>query len=89
MNDRADQLRRLGAALRDRRRQLGLRQGDLADLADCSERFVHMLEHGKPTIQLAKLLDVLRVLGLELRLGPGRGDLVLVADLPTDRTDDA
>jgi HTH-type transcriptional regulator/antitoxin HipB len=75
MNDRADDLHRLGAVVRARRRELGLRQRDLAELAACSERFVHMLEHGKPTVQLAKVLDVLEVLGLGLEVGPGRGDV--------------
>ena len=75
MHDRAVDLGRLGIAVRARRRELGLRQRDLADLAACSERFVHMLEHGKPTVQLAKLLDVLEVLGLGLTLRPGSGDV--------------
>lgn len=75
MNDRSVELARLGTAVRTRRRSLDLRQRDLADLAGCSERFVHMLEHGKPTVQLAKLLDVLEVLGLGLLVGPGRGDI--------------
>lgn len=75
MNDRAVPLSRLGSAVRTRRRALGLRQRDLADLAACSDRFVHMLEHGKPTVQLAKVLDVLEVLGLGLLLRPGHGDI--------------
>jgi hypothetical protein len=34
-----------------------------------------MLERGKPTVQLVKLLDVLEVLGLGLTLRPGRGEI--------------
>ena len=75
MHDRADDLMTLGRAARARRRALGLRQRDVADLAGCSERFVHMLEHGKPTLQLHKLLDVLEVLGLGLSVRPGHGDI--------------
>jgi y4mF family transcriptional regulator len=70
--------RRLGPlseAVRERRLHLGLRQADLADLAGCSQRFVHTVEQGKPTLRLDKLLDVLEVLGLGLRLVPGQGEL--------------
>ncbi len=63
----------LGEVVRKRRDELGLRQSELADLAGCSERFVHTLEHGKPTLRLDKLLDVLEVLGLDLVTVPGRG----------------
>ncbi len=63
----------LGRALRTRREELGLRQSELADLAGCSERFVHTLEHGKTTLRLDKVLDVLEVLGLDLLVAPGRG----------------
>jgi hypothetical protein len=34
-----------------------------------------MLEQGKQTVRLDKLLDVLEVLGLGLTLRPGRGDI--------------
>ena len=59
--------------VRARRRELGLRQRDLADLAGTSERFIRELEHGKATVRLDKLIAVLDALGLELRaMGPGR-----------------
>lgn len=63
----------LGDAVRRRRRELGLRQTELADLAGCSQRFVHTVEHGKPSLQLDKVLDILDVLGLALLVVPGRG----------------
>ena len=52
----------------ERRRALGLRQADLADLAGVSERFVRELEGGKPSVRLDLLVRVLDVLGLELVL---------------------
>jgi y4mF family transcriptional regulator len=58
----------LGKQVRERRKTLGLRQADLADMAGCSERFVHTVENGKTTLRMDKLLDVLEVLGLELTL---------------------
>ncbi len=77
MNDRASgaRLSSLAKAVRTRRRHLNLSQAELADLAQCSPRFVHMLEHGKPTLRLNKLLDVLEVLGLGITLRPGQGDI--------------
>jgi HTH-type transcriptional regulator/antitoxin HipB len=77
MNDRASQLSAFGMAIRTRRRALGLQQADVADLADCSVRFVHTAEAGKPTLRLDKLLDVLDVLGLRLRLETGRPELAI------------
>lgn len=70
----------LGSRLRERRRELGLRQEDVADLAGCSTRFVHQVEAGKPSAQLDKLVAVLEVVGLGLAVidaddltAPGRG----------------
>ncbi|GAB2697550.1 type II toxin-antitoxin system Y4mF family antitoxin [Thalassiella azotivora] len=57
----------LAAAVRTRRRELGLGQEELADLAGTSVRFVRSLEHGKATVRLDKLLAVLGALGLQLR----------------------
>lgn len=58
----------LGSMLRARRRNLRLRQDELADLAEVSERFVYALENGKPTVRLDKLLAVLYALGLHLEV---------------------
>lgn len=61
----------LGAVVMARREELGLRQEEVAELADCSARFVHTVEAGKTTLRLDKLLDVLTVLGLRLELARG------------------
>lgn len=58
----------LSSIARERRRRLGLSQQDLADLAGVSARFVHTLEHGKPSVRLDKVLAVLEVLGLDLEV---------------------
>jgi len=60
-------------SIRQRRKALGLRQVELAELASCSTRFVHTLEAGKSTLRLDKVLIVLGVLGLGFRLAAGRG----------------
>ena len=73
------------AALAARRRYLGLRQRDLAELAEVSERFVHALEGGKQTAQLDKVVAVLRVLGLHLELRPGAADGIVAPDATDGR----
>ena len=60
----------LGSDIKARRRALGLKQHDLADLSGASERFIRDLEHGKETVRLDKLTAVLEVLGLQLRAEP-------------------
>ena len=73
MNVRASTASGLATCVRRRRGALGLDQVELAELAGCSTRFVHSVEAGKPTLRLDKLLDVLRVLGLSLRVVRGSG----------------
>jgi len=58
-------------AVRLRRRQLRLRQDEVADLAGVSERFVYALENGKQSVQLDKVIAVLSALGLHLQLHRG------------------
>ena len=70
-----ERVAQLGEAVRRRRLELGLRQADLAELGGCSQRFVHTVEQGKPTLRLGKLLDVLEVLGLGLSVVPGWGEI--------------
>ena len=56
----------LARSIRSRRKDLGLTQEEVADLAGCSVRFVGFLEAAKPSVQLDKVVAVLGVLGLEL-----------------------
>jgi y4mF family transcriptional regulator len=75
----------LARAVRRRREALHLRQEEVADLAGCSERFVYALERGKSTVQLAKTLDVLGVLGLALNVVAGAGVITTPVDQTPDR----
>lgn len=52
--------------VRERRKVLHLRQGELAELAGVSARFVFAVEAGKASVQLDKLQHVLNVLGVDL-----------------------
>lgn len=66
----------LAAAVRNRRKALGLNQAQVGDLAGCGRIFVHDLERGKATVRLDKVLAVLSVLGLRLVVEDGRGGMV-------------
>ena len=61
--------------VRARRRALRLTQAQLARLAGCGTAFLYDVENGKSSLRLDKLLDVLRILGLQLVLGPGQDGL--------------
>lgn len=78
LRERADQRGALAAVVQARRLSLGLRQDELADLAGCSTRFVHDLEAGKQTLQLAKVVEVLDALGLHLSVAEGGAEGVAV-----------
>jgi HTH-type transcriptional regulator / antitoxin HipB len=56
----------LGSLVRKQRKELGLNQTELADVARTTLRFVSELERGKPTAQLDGVLRVLAALGIEL-----------------------
>ena len=58
----------LGSVIKRRRKSLKLTQKQLAEFAGCGVAYIYMLEMGKPTIRIDKLLDVLRILGLGLRV---------------------
>jgi len=72
--------RRLAAAVRGRRKRLGVTQIELARLAGCGPVFIYDVEAGKPTLRLDKLLSVLDVLGLELVLAEGHEQLRVALD---------
>ena len=58
----------IGRIVRDERKELGLRQDELAAASGVGLRFVVELEAGKRTAQLGKVLDVLAALGCEVRI---------------------
>ena len=57
----------LAVDVRARRKDLGLTQEAVAELAEVSARFVMELEQGKPTVRLDKVTAVLDAIGLTLR----------------------
>jgi HTH-type transcriptional regulator/antitoxin HipB len=60
----------LGARIRERRTELELTQGELADVSRVTLRFVSELENGKERAQWAGIKRVLASLGLDLYLEP-------------------
>ena len=62
--------RGFGAALRERRRQLGYTQAFVADVSGFSVSFISDLENGKPTAELGKSIYLANLLGLDCMLLP-------------------
>lgn len=58
----------IGESVRRARKELGLRQDELAAAAGVGVRFLVELERGKPTVQLGKVLSVLAAVGLEVQV---------------------
>jgi HTH-type transcriptional regulator/antitoxin HipB len=63
----------VGRLVRNRRKELGMKQGELALVAGTGTRFVGDLERGKETCVLGKTLKVLANLGIELVVQPKKG----------------
>lgn len=63
----------IGTLIRRTRKAQGLRQDELAGVANVGTRFIVDLEAGKPTVQLEKVLRVLSVLGCSLTLSAPSG----------------
>lgn len=63
-------IRDLAAAVRGRRKDLGLNQAQLAERAGVSRKWVSEFEVGKPAAEFALVLRVLDELGFALQLAP-------------------
>lgn len=61
----------IGQLVRRARKAQKLRQPDLAGACGTSVRFIVELERGKPTAQVGKVLQVLRMLGIRVSLDLG------------------
>lgn len=60
----------LGDIVRQKRKQQGVTQVELASLSGVGVRFISDLENAKPTVEIGKVLQVLESLGLELAAQP-------------------
>jgi HTH-type transcriptional regulator/antitoxin HipB len=59
----------LGSAIRERRKQLGLDQSELAEQVGVSRQWVVEVEKGKPRAEVGLILRTLRALGIRLDAG--------------------
>lgn len=64
----------LGAIVRRERKAQKLKQAELAAVSGVGIRFIVDLEAGKPTLQLEKVLHVVRTLGCIITITPPPGD---------------
>ena len=71
----------IGQIVREERKELGLRQDELAAASGVGLRFIVELERGKTTAQIGKVITVLAALGCELQIR--RPDGIVIAGQPT------
>lgn len=60
----------LGTAIRERRRQLGITQDELAASIGVSRRVIGHLENGKETVHVGIVLRAARAVGLNVGVEP-------------------
>ena len=65
---RVNDARSLGTALRQYRKEAGLTQAQLADIAGIERSYLSRLENGLETEQLRRLLAILSKLGLRITI---------------------
>lgn len=58
----------LGIIVKARRKEFGITQAYLAAVSGTGVRFIIELEQGKETVQLDKVLKVLKALNLEIKI---------------------
>ena len=64
-----------GLAVRKARKEAGLSQMRLAEMCDCSQRFVSEIERGKQTAELGRALKLLAALHVPVTVGTTRTDM--------------
>ena len=78
----------IGQIIRDERKELSLRQDELAAASGVGLRFLVELERGKPTVQMGKVVDVISALGCELQIKRPDG-IVIVGRAVAPEKDEA
>jgi len=58
----------IGKLVKEKRKEDGLTQTELAELSQVGTRFLSELENGKPTLRFDKVIQVLQNLGLQLNV---------------------
>ncbi len=63
--------RYIGRAIRETRKSKNMTQAEVADITATSVKFICDVERGKETVQMDKVFDLLRALGLFVYLSQG------------------
>ncbi len=79
----------IGSLVRDRRKRLGITQGDLAERAGVSRKWVSELEGGKETVQFDAVLAVFGVLAIDVGDLNGSAEVAGSAASAGSRSDNA
>ena len=58
----------MGRAIKDTRNKKKMTQSDLADITGTSVKFISDVERGKETVQMDKVFNLARALGLQIYL---------------------
>ena len=66
----------LGLAIETERKKRHLTQTQVAELSNSSINFISQIEAGKATAQIGKVLDVLKILGLQLNIEKGSAGVI-------------
>ena len=66
----------IGLAIENDRKKRNLTQTQLAQLTNSSINFISQVESGKVTAQIGKVLDVMKILGLQLNIEKGSAGVV-------------
>ncbi|OYV07510.1 MAG: transcriptional regulator [Verrucomicrobiales bacterium VVV1] len=67
----------LGELVRDQRKQHGWSQSELAEKAEVSRLWIGQFEKGKETVEVGKVLQTLRALGLSLEVDQPRSGVLI------------
>ena len=57
-----------GQAIRERRKELQYTQAYLSEFTGLSVTFISDLERGKPTVEIEKAIQLVNILGMDLRI---------------------
>jgi len=64
--DNIKTIKDIAKMVRDKRKKSGFTQTELAGICNTGIRFIVDLESGKPTCQVQKVLNVLKILGIKI-----------------------
>ncbi len=74
MSDTANIFEGIGAAIRTRRKQLGMTQLDLAEIAGLQRQTISRVEAGNGAVTIATVARIAAVVGLDLMVMPRYDD---------------